>query len=186
MRPNSIFFSCLFTILTVQSVSAFELGTLAIGGTGCFGSAKLIPIDGQEGRYALPLRVRLNKKADVAFDRKSCNIRLPVSLNPNEQLQIVDLSQAVRVFAAKGSDVKSTLNLSVLGKKTNPLVLEVKATDDDSSVIQNVKAEGVVVESACGKDAMITGDLNILATGTAKALASTGTALLTLKVVTCN
>ena len=173
-------------ILSFHVSQAFQAGPLALSGSGCFGSQQLILVDSETSRYALPIRVRLNKKADSSFDRKTCNMRLPISLNAGEKLQIMDLSQSVRVIAAKGSDVKSNLNLSILGKKANPLIFNVTATEETINVIETVKTPGLIAESLCGKDAMITGDLNILATGTAKALASTGTALVTLKVVTCN
>ena len=76
-----------------QTVSAFELGKLALSGTGCFGGTRVVAIEGEAARYALPIRVRLNKKEDSAFDRRTCNMRLPVSLNANEKLQIWNLSQ---------------------------------------------------------------------------------------------
>ena len=104
-----------------QTVSAFELGKLALSGTGCFGGTRVVAIEGEAARYALPIRVRLNKKEDSAFDRRTCNMRLPVSLNANEKLQIWNLSQTVRVIASKDAVVKSTLNFSLVGKATNPL-----------------------------------------------------------------
>ena len=179
-------FTGLALLLSLQTAAAFELGKLALAGSGCFGGNHVVAIEGEASRYALPIRVRLNKKGDAVFDRKTCNMRLPVSLNAGEKLQILDLSQTVRVIADKDADVKSTLNFSLVGKKSNPLTFAVKAVDDRISVIDNLKSEGLLAESACGADTMVTGDLNILATGNAKALASTGTALVTLKVVTCN
>lgn len=176
----------LLLLAFTATANAFELGKLALAGTGCFGGSKVVAVEGENSRYALPIRVRLNKKSDTSFDRKTCNMRLPVSLSANEKLQILNLSQTIRVIASKDTEVKSTLNLSLLGKKSIPLIYTFKATEDSVSVVENLKSEGLLTESGCGGDAMITGDLNILATGNAKALASTGTALVTLKVLTCN
>lgn len=173
-------------LLLSSNAAAFELGKMVLAGSGCFGGSKVVAIEGEDSRYALPVRVRLNKKAESALDRKTCNMRLPVKLNSDEKLQILNLSQTVRVIASKDAEVKSTLNFSMVGKKANPLVFSVKASGDSVSVIENLKSEGLVAESACGTDTIITGDLNIIATGNAKALASTGTALVTLKVVNCN
>lgn len=179
-------FTGLALIFAFQAANAFELGKLALAGSGCFGGSRVVAIEGENSRYALPIRVRLNKKGDAAFDRKTCNMRLPVSLNANEKLQILNLSHTVRVIADKDAEVKSTLSFSLVGKKSNPLTFSVKAVDDTVSIIENLKSEGLLAESACGSDTIVTGDLNILATGNAKALASTGTALVTLKVVNCN
>jgi hypothetical protein len=165
---------------------AFELGKLALSGSGCFGGSKVVAIEGESSRYALPVRVRLNKKGSAAFDRKTCNMRLPVDLNAGEKLQIWNISQTVRVIAAKDSEVKSSLSVSLVGTKANPLAFTLKAVEESVSVIENLKSDGLIAESACGSDTIITGDLNILATGNAKALATTGTALVTLKIVNCN
>ncbi|MCC2678062.1 MAG: hypothetical protein K0R29_638 [Pseudobdellovibrio sp.] len=181
--------SILFTLSVLFVLPAFsmQLGDLVIGGNGCFGSSKLIPVSNSDGRYALPIRAKINKKAGAAFERKTCNLRLPVSLNPNEKLQLINLSQVVRLVAYKGAEVKTSLSMGIVGSSSTPLNFDIKVTDEDSSVIENLKADGVIAESACGKNAMITGNLSLLVNGSsAQAFVSTGTALVTLKVVNCN
>lgn len=77
--------------------------------------------------------------------------------------------------------------MGIVGSSSTPLNFDIKVTDEDSSVIENLKADGVIAESACGKNAMITGNLSLLVNGSsAQAFVSTGTALVTLKVVNCN
>lgn len=185
MRLKYIIFSLLSIQLTVLSSQALELGDVAIGGTGCFGSTELII--GDNGRLVLPVRVRVNKKSDSAFDRKSCNIRIPVTLNANEKLQILDVKQAVRVVAYKGSEVKSTVNVSLVGQKTNDLILAVSAVENNISLVDAVRSEPsrVLAESKCGASTMLTGNMNVLVTGAAKAFVSTAATQVTLQVVSC-
>ena len=164
-----------------------QLGALTLAGNGCFGSSNVITISGDEGRYAFPIRAKLNKKSDTSFDRKTCNLRLPIAVAPNEKVQLIDLSQVVRVVAYKGAQVKTNLNMGFAGKTTPPLSYNLDVSDDEISTAEILKSPGVLVESECGKDAMLTGNLSLLVNGTgAQAFVSTGTALLTLKVVSCN
>jgi hypothetical protein len=176
-------------VLVLSSFSAFsmEFGNLVLVGNGCFGSTKLITVSAEEGRYAFPLRAKVNKKSGTNFDRKTCNLRLPISLSANEKVQLVNLSQVVRVVAFKGAEVKSSLTMGLVGRNGAPLNFDLKLTDEEYSVIENLKAHGVVAESECGKSAMLTGNLSILVTGSnTQAFVSTGTALITLKVIRCN
>lgn len=183
MRAISFIFSVFISI----PAFAMQLGDVVIGGNGCFGSGKLVPVSSAEGRYALPIRAKINKKSGAAFERKTCNLRLPVSLSPNEKLQLVNLSQVMRLVAYKGAEVKSTLTVGIVGQSAVPLNFEMKVAEDDTSVVENLKANGIVAESGCGQSAMITGNLSLLVNGSsAQAFVSTGTALVTLKVVNCN
>jgi hypothetical protein len=178
----------LLIILTV-STSGFsmELGSITMGGNGCFGSGKLILVNQESGRYALPVRAKINKLNGPSFDRKTCNLRLPVSLGANEKLQITDLSQVVRVVGYKNAEIKTNLAVGFAGQSLIPLTYETKLTGEDSTIIENVKSGGVIAESGCGKDAMLTGNLSLLISGSsAQAFVSTGTALMTLKIVSCN
>ncbi len=186
MILNQIVFSLLLTLVTAFSVQAMELGPIALGGNGCYGTSQLI--ETTEGRLLLPLRVRVNKKADTAFDRKTCNIRIPISLAANEKLQILDVSHRLRVFAYQGAEVKASLNISLVGQKTSDLVFAVKAVDKNISLVKIVKSDAakVLAESKCGQDTMLAGNLNVLVTGQAGALISTGSTQVTLRVVSCD
>jgi len=177
----------LFLVLFSASSFSMELGDMIISGNGCFGSSKPVAVNKEEGRYALPIRAKVNKVAAAAFDRKSCNIRLPISLNTNERVQIINLSQVIRIIANRGTEVKSSLNVGLAGKANEPLTYETLVVNDDTSLIENLKADGIVAESGCGKDTMLTGNLSLIVNGNgAQAFVSTGTALLTLKIVNCN
>lgn len=186
MKLKHIIFSLLSIQLTVLDLQAMELGDAIIGGTGCNGPTQLRLSD--DGRLTLPIRARVNKKSDVVFDRKSCNIRIPVTGAPNEKLQLLDVAQVVRVVGYVGADIKSTLNVSLVGVRTSDLILAVKAIENNVSVVEVVRSENakVLAESVCGKDTMLTANVNILATGEARAFASTGATEVTLRVVNCD
>lgn len=184
---KNIFIAFLSVLFGSLSVSAMQLGDLVIAGNGCFGSSKMVLVSAEEGRYALPIRAKLNKKSDSAFDRKTCNIRLPIALNQNEKLQLVNLSQVVRLVGYKGADVKSSLTMGLVGRVSKPLAFNLKITDEDISTAEILRADGVVAESDCGQSVMLTGNLSLLVNGSGtQAFVSTGAALITLKVVSCN
>lgn len=186
MKLKHILFSLLSIQLTTLNLQAIELGEAIIGGTGCYGQTHLTL--SEDGRLTLPIRARVNKKSDIAFDRKSCNIRIPVTGAPNEKLQLLDVAQVVRIVGYVGADIKSTLNVSLFGVRTSDLTLTVKAVENNISVVEVVRSENakVLAESICGKDTMLTANLNILATGEARAFASTGATEVTLRVVNCD
>lgn len=184
----SRFFSILsITFFSVSSFAALQLGDLKTAGNGCFGSAQVVTVNADENRIAFPLRVRVNKKSETSFDRKTCNLRLPIKLGPNQKVQLVNLSQVVRVVAYKGAEVKTNLSMGFVGKSTSPLAFEMKASEDDTSSVEIMKADGVLAESECGRDTILTGNLSGLVNGNGtQAFLSTGTALVTLKVISCN
>lgn len=182
MKPYSL----IFTFLVISSAAlAIELGPVAIGGTGCFGTQKVMTLDEAEGSYALPLRVRLNKNTNAVIDRKSCQVRIPVKLDANKKLQISDLSQSVRLLLNEGASAKSNLEVSVIGQRAEPLKLEASALEGSRSIFEVLKRPGLVAESKCGQDTIITGNLNIIASGEAKSFSSTGSLILKLKIVDC-
>lgn len=185
MRLNHIIFSLLSVQLTSLAVHSMELGQAIIGGTGCYGSTQLRL--SEDGRLTLPIKARVNKKAETAFERKSCNVRIPITAGANEKLQLLDVSQVVRVVGYVGAEIKSTLNVSLVGVRTSDLILAVSATEKNISIVEVLKSENakVLAESVCGKDTMLTANLNILTTGEARSFASTGATEVKLRVVSC-
>lgn len=176
----------LMSFILSSTALALELGEMITAGAGCFGSGKVIEISGAPGRYALPIRVRINKASETAFDRKSCQIRIPVTLNPNEKLQIKDLSQVIRVISQSPVLVKSNLMMGFVGRAGKPLTADIQTTTEENAYIENLRSEGIVAESSCGQSTMLTGNMNIIVQGQgAQAFASTGAALLSLQVVSC-
>jgi hypothetical protein len=115
------------------------------------------------------------------------NLRSPIKLAPNQKVQLVNLSQVVRIVTYKGAEVKTNLSFGFVGKSSQPLAFEMKASEDDTSTVEILKADGVLAESECGRDAILTGNLSGMFNGIGtRAFLSTGTALVTLKVLSCN
>lgn len=154
-----------------QAASPVTDGKISIGGKGCFGSFVIKRVGNQSDRYELPIQVKLEKKTG-SFERKTCNMRLPVALNKNEKLQISDVSQQVKI---DGPGAKSSLTISVTGKKSEPLVTTFSTV---------LKVNGILAESECGRDTMLTGDLNLFASENVSA--ETYPVQVTLKIVSCN
>ena len=162
----------LFSI--VANASSLIEGPISVSGNGCYGDLHIVPVSGEKNRFELPIKVNLDKKSKTPFERKICNMRLPISLKANRKLQISDISQVVRI---DGRGIKSTLSISVAGKKGKPLT-----TTGSKTVV----AEGLVVESDCGHDVILTVDLNVVASGNEIVSANTELVQVTLKIVNCN
>lgn len=158
----------------VASSSPLTDGTISMSGNGCYGEQKMLPVDGEKNRFELPIKVVLDKKSKTPFERKTCNMRLPVKLRKNQKLQISDVSQIVHI---DGKGIKSVLSVAVVGKKTKPLIATISKT---------VTSDGLLLESDCERDVMLTADLNVTATGAEIVSAKTEPVVVTLKIVKCN
>lgn len=160
-------------ISLVVNSSPLTKGPVSVAGNGCYGDMKIVPVDGEKNRYELPVQITLDKKSKTPFERKTCNLRLPIALKKNQKLQISDISQIVHM---DGRGIKSSLSVSVVGKKVKPLV----ATES-----KTVTAEGIIAESDCEKDVMLTADLNVVASGSEIVSVKTEPVQATLKIVKC-
>jgi len=185
MRPQILISSFITLLFLGLNLKALELGEPIMGGNGCISLGKAILSEG--GVLKVPLGLRLVKQKDTAFDRKTCNFRLPISLNANEKLQILDASQSVRILTKAGAQVKSTLNISLVGHSTKDLSISSGLPDKNTSAVEILKSEKgeILAETECGQSAMLAGNHNILATGAARSFTSTGSARITLKIVSC-
>src|SRR5690606_6987620 len=146
------------------STLALDIKKAVFRGQGCPQGASLQTLEGDQ--FLLPLDVSLQKKSSRPIERKSCQMRWPVALKATEKLQISMAEQSVEIKAIKGTPVKASLNISLVGKKSK--ILSVEA---ESSVTRVLKSEALIVESDCGKDAIITADFNVFAKGSAEASA---------------
>lgn len=164
----------LVLVAVVANSSPLTDGTISVSGNGCYGDQKMVPVDGEKNRFELPVKVVLDKKSKTPFERKTCNMRLPIKLRKNQKLQISDISQIVHM---DGKGIKSTLTVAVVGKKAQPLVATTSKT---------IMAEGIHLESNCERDVILTGDLNVVANGSEIVSAKTEPVFVTLKIVKCN
>jgi hypothetical protein len=175
-----------FIIVTSLAAQALQVGDVVLSGNGCYGSKEMVAVEGQDSRFEAPVRVKIVKKKEASFGRKVCNMRVPIALTKNEKLQIINVSQSIKVVVGQGGDVRSNLTVSFLGTNAEPLIFDVKSHQRSKALSQILKSEGVVAESDCGKNAMLIIDFNVVASGAAKVSASSGGVLLTLKTLSCN
>ena len=164
----------LVLLAVVANASPLTSGTIAVSGNGCYGDQKMVPAIGEKNRFELPVKVILDKKSKMPFERKTCNMRLPIKLRKNQKLQISDISQIVHM---DGKGTKSTLTVAVVGKKAQPLIATTSKT---------VTGAGVLLESDCERDVILTGDLNVVANGSEIVSVKTESVFVTLKIVKCN
>ena len=164
----------LVLLAVVANASPLTSGIITVSGNGCYGDQKMVPVIGKKNRFELPVKVVLDKKSKTPFERKTCNMRLPIKLRKNQKLQISDVSQIVHM---DGKGIKSTLTVSVVGKKSKPLVATTSKT---------LMTEGILAESDCERDVILTADLNVVANGSDIVSAKTEAAFVTLKIVKCN
>ncbi|MFZ3230573.1 MAG: hypothetical protein WA160_10250 [Pseudobdellovibrio sp.] len=185
---NKIFSTVGFFLFSFN-VHAGSLGDLTIGGAGCVNNSKTQKINliaGSKDRYSIPIHIKLNKDATVSLGRKACNFRLPVVLNPDEKVSLMNLSQHVELEANKGSQVKTSLEVffAALGK-SKPIITEIKATDKSEKLSQVVRLDGVIAESACGNSTIVSGNLSAVASGSAGAVANLESLLITIQIAKC-
>ncbi len=164
----------LVLLAVVANSSPLSEGNISVSGNGCYGDQKMVPVIGEKNRFELSIKVVLDKKSKTPFERKTCNMRLPIKLRKNQKLQISDISQIVHM---DGRGLRSTLTLSVVGKKTKPLIAATSTT---------LNSPGILVESDCNRDVILTADLNVTANGPDIVSAKTEPVFLTLKIVKCN
>lgn len=164
----------LVLLAAVASASPLTDGIISISGNGCYGEQKMLPVDGEKNRFELPIKVTLDKKSKTPFERKTCNMRLPIKLRKNQKLQISDVSQIVHM---DGRGMRSNLTISVVGKKGKPLIATTSTT---------LTSQGILAESDCDRDVILTADLNVVANGSEIVSAKTEHVFVTLKIVKCN
>lgn len=179
----------LLSFLFVAVANAGSFGDLAISGTGCVAKSadakKIKPVAGQVDHYEIPLQLKVEKKLALALERKACNFRLPVKLEKTEKIVVSNYAYDIHLFAEKGSRIKSTLDVFLASKRGKPSLFEVKAIDKNEQMTKTISSESVAAESDCGKDAIVSGNLSVVATGVAKAAVDTDALFLTLQIVKC-
>ena len=145
-----------FSIISIKG-HTYKLGSFNRVGTGCSGESKFIE---DKDNLKIPLFLSINtpnQSLERAFERKTCQFTLPIQLEKNEKLQLVDISQKIKLIAPKGYSIKSELSAYFVGSKfKTPLVLEVQ----DSEKNETLKSKNLDMVSDCGKDVILKGSLN--------------------------
>jgi hypothetical protein len=160
-----------------KSAFAINLTNAKVRGNGCEIEVK---IEKSQNTYVFPLNISLNKLNSAAFERKTCNLRLPIKLAANQKLIVSEALQNLEIKSAKGTKVKANLKIAIVGQKYKEMSLESESEENKQLI-----ASGLVAESACGKDAMLTADISVFASGSQAARVKLGALSIDLKVVNC-
>ena len=185
LKSSVLFLSILIAAL---SSKAFEIGGLQIAGTGCeapTGGQELIPILDKPMAFGIPLNMTQEKSADATLLRKSCTMSLPITLAAGEKLQVLDVSQKVRLRAGAKSKASTQLEVFLAGQEGQILKAEIEGKNKTVRSSQTLNDDGVVAESECGKDVIVRANSIAMIQGTAKARVETDALILSLRVVSC-
>lgn len=162
---------------------------LQISGKGCgvqTGSETAASSSGLEKRFKIPLQLSLNKNHAASLERKTCNFSLPILVARNEKIKITNLVQHLKLRAFKGTQVKAMLALFAAGHPSQkPMVSEAKGLSSEVNVDEDWAFDGVLLETKCGQDVILRGNLNVVAQGDSKASAQVGDLLFSIESESC-
>jgi hypothetical protein len=162
---KSILASLATTLLvsTFASAQVVQFGDMISGGTGCPATADKKPylqISNQHGTiyfndYSLKTSAQL-------VDRKSCNIRLPISIVAGYQVgvKVIDLVGYVAQPKKMSSSVSAIVSL--VGAEAQDLTKTWTTKINNNFHLQNDLASGYTWSSCFGKDTMLTMNSNII------------------------
>ena len=173
-------------VLMTLSAHGLELGKLSLSGSGC--SKELIenlkPIEGDQNRYSLPLHLSLTKTEATTIKRNSCQFSLPIKVGEKEGVEVSAVSQGIKLKGNVKTPVKVQLSVSATGLSSSKKRLSAE-TKDDAEISEEIKNDGVIFNSKCGKDVIVRGNLSAFAQGPDAATASSTDLLLSIKVSAC-
>jgi len=175
---------------TAQLASAYEIGTLQIGGTGCevpTGAHELIPVAGTDLEFAVPVMMRVSKSTTPMIERKACLMSLVVDLEANEKLVIHEVSQKVRLIAGQGTKASTQLEVTLVGEKGQIMTAEVAGTNRIARKGVTLQpANQPIAASECGKDVIVRANSSALINGTNSGRVSTQPLYINMQVVRCH
>lgn len=161
-----------------------QIGQPVFSGQGCSGSKTFV--SDKLNHYVIGVHVAVAKMIAPTISRKSCAFRLPVKLKANEKLIIADVQHDVKLSAGRGVHIKSNLDFFLVGQKSQSLSAQAKGVVDSVEVSESVKSTGPAIESVCGNDAIIAGNVSVSIAGAGRGTASTSPIAATLKISSCN
>lgn len=180
-----LFFGGMFVFFMLSlSSEAFEVGAVSISGNGCEKYSRVMerPTDGSN--FQFPLKLTMAKSESKAFERKTCMLSLPVKISPKQKIQILDIVQEVTAKVSGATKIKLSLAVTAVGVSgVQPLEFEVKASGTHE---KKLRQDGVVFETACGKDAILRANLSAFAQGAGTASVSTSELKFSLKTIPCS
>ncbi len=173
-------------ILIAKPIFSMELGKLSLSGSGC--AKELIenqkPTEGDPNRYSLPFHLVLTKTEATVIERKSCQFSLPIKISEKEIVEVSSVSQNIKLKGNVKTPVKVQLSVFATGLSSSKKRLSLE-TKDDTELSEDLKNDGVVFNSKCGKDVIVRGNLSAFAQGPDAATTSSSDLLLSIKVSAC-
>lgn len=173
----------LFLLVFSQTICAVEIKQLIVSGSGCEKKTltNVKPVTGNE--FHIPMSMSLIKRDNTNLERKVCMLAFAMSLGKKEKLQVSNVSQNVSLKAFGGAHLKLSLDVSAVGMKSiKPAEIEIK---NPTSLDEDLKLEGTVVESKCGGNVMVKANVNSFVEGPGTASVTTGDLSMTIKTVAC-
>jgi Domain of unknown function (DUF4360) len=187
MKPCQ-FLIVFLTLSLTLSVDAAQLGVLQIAGTGCdtkVGANKLTPVKGVKNRFTVPIHISEDKLAST-ITRKSCTFSLPVKLQQNEKIQIVNAAQTISLRATPTSKAAMQTEVFLAGQPGKLMKSEIVSTTLVAQAHKKLTLNGVVAESGCGADVILRANSSVLLTGSGSGRAVTQPLAFDLRIVRCN
>ncbi len=151
----------------------------------CSGSRAINPISGNPDRYSLGLQLDLAKMDSSAFSRKSCTFRMPIKLSKKQKLVIKNIEQDIKLRASQSVESKSSLEIFLAGSKSTPLIATVSGAESTELVSKKLTSDGIALESDCGQEIIVSGNLSVSVLGSGKGSVSTSPVLMTMEIVSC-
>lgn len=172
------------------SAEAQALESVTIGGTGCVAVAdnqSIKPINGQKNIYQIPISIIANKKAGVTIDRKVCSFRIPVSVGPHEKVILFDAKQRLKTVVNAKTKMEWSQSLTFVGNSSaNQVIKQIAAKSTPVKFDKVLLRKGLIAESQCGQQAMISGSSTILTTGPSAANSIAGDLEIGIDILPCN
>ena len=175
-------FVVLLSYLQMSSVHAAQWKDLVVLGSGCSQKESNVHLIKTKEELKIPLTMNLTKKAEAALLRKSCQFTLPVVLKKDEKIEIYNVSQKFSFHLQPTQKMKTTLEIFWSGQKGNPLEVTEKQIKAKDYLLEAQNK----IESACGQDTILRGNLSSLLQGEGEAQAQAKNLVLKYKIIKCN
>lgn len=154
------------SLLTALSAQAqVEFGEMGWGGTGCAaaeGEKPSLRIANGVGRVLYNDFSVTSGSRDALINRQACSIRLPVSVAADYQVGLTLSNVVGGIMQARKVQSSVQANLSVVGAQETSSLQKSWTTKINSNYELSDSQQAETVWSACGRDAILRIDANIL------------------------
>jgi|GEM_PF-1814675 len=146
----------------LSEANPVEHGLLDLRGSICeleTGSHELAAVQGSQHRFVIPLGVYLSKKEAVTLARGACAFALPIKARPGMKVVVANSSQLISLRAYPSSKVKMDLELFKAGSVGEKQVRTIESAEKAVRSAEFLRHPEVLVESECGKEMILRGQL---------------------------